>query len=82
MTSEKSSPLEHISPSFPTLISFYQMPELPTSTRALVLRKRDPVDGKVYHAAEVQERPLPALQQGQVLVRVSAAGFNRRDVSS
>jgi NADPH:quinone reductase-like Zn-dependent oxidoreductase len=56
------------------------MPELPTSTRALVLRKRDPVGGKVYHAVEIEERPLPTLQRGQVLVRVFAVGFNRRDV--
>jgi hypothetical protein len=56
------------------------MSKLPTSTRALVLRKRDPVDGKVYHAAEIAERTLPALGPGQVLVRVAAVGFNRRDV--
>jgi hypothetical protein len=56
------------------------MSKLPTSTRALVLRKRDPVDGKVYHAAEIAERTLPALGPGQLLVRVAAVGFNRRDV--
>jgi hypothetical protein len=59
-----------------------QSPEMPpTSTKALVIRKRDPVDGQVWHDAVLEERPLPELAQGQVLVRIVAAGFNRRDVS-
>jgi NADPH:quinone reductase-like Zn-dependent oxidoreductase len=54
---------------------------LPTTTKSLVLHKTDPVDGKVYHDAVLEDRPIPILEPGQLLVKVVAAGFNRRDVS-
>lgn len=52
----------------------------PQKTRALILNKTDPVDGKTYHSAALEQRPIPALEAGQLLVRIGAAGFNRRDV--
>jgi len=52
----------------------------PQKTRALILNKTDPVNGKTYHSAALEERPIPALEAGQVLVRIGAAGFNRRDL--
>ncbi|PCH37808.1 NAD(P)-binding protein [Wolfiporia cocos MD-104 SS10] len=52
--------------------------QMPAVTKAIVMRKsqRKPV----YHDTVLEERPLPALQKGQVLVKVAAAGFNHRDV--
>ncbi|TFY67440.1 hypothetical protein EVG20_g3946 [Dentipellis fragilis] len=54
-------------------------PKVPTTTRALTLRKstgRKPV----YHDVDLEERPIPVLKKGEVLVKVNAAGFNHRDV--
>ena len=50
---------------------------LPKTTKALVLRK-----GTTLHDAVVEDRPLPQLKSGQLLVRVHAAAFNHRDVRS
>ncbi|KAF7305656.1 NAD(P)-binding protein [Mycena chlorophos] len=47
---------------------------LPRTTRALVIRKNPP-----YHDAIVAEQPVPPLKDGEVLVKISAAGFNRRE---
>jgi NADPH:quinone reductase-like Zn-dependent oxidoreductase len=52
------------------------------SMRALILRKVPAAAGQsVYHDAIVQTVPVPEIGEGQVLVKVSAAAFNHRDVS-
>lgn len=50
----------------------------PTETKALVLAKSK--DGPLYYDAVLRTLPIPALQKGQVLVRMGAAGFNHREV--
>src|SRR5215204_4814711 len=51
------------------------MAALPQSMRAVIAPK-----GGGPEVLEVVERPLPQPQQGEVLVRVRAAGVNRPDV--
>ncbi|KAJ7681634.1 NAD-P-binding protein [Mycena rosella] len=53
---------------------------LPRTTKALVLRKSPPGREPLYHDAVVQEQPLPALKPGEVLVKMSAAAFNHREL--
>lgn len=54
---------------------------IPTSTKALVLRKSEPTSSKhVYHGIEVISRPIPALKDGEILVKVTAVAYNRRDL--
>jgi hypothetical protein len=53
----------------------------PEWTRALVLKKCAAKAKPVYHDAVLEKRPLRQLQHGEILVKISAASFNRRDVS-
>ncbi|KAH9901425.1 NAD-P-binding protein [Cubamyces lactineus] len=53
--------------------------QIPKSTKALVLRKTAQATKPVYHDAVLEERPIPALKLGQVLVRIHASAFNHRD---
>ncbi|KAI8982793.1 NAD-P-binding protein [Trametes punicea] len=53
--------------------------QIPKSTKALVLRKSALATKPVYHDAVLEERPIPELKPGQVLVRIHAAAFNHRD---
>ncbi|KAI0362574.1 NAD-P-binding protein [Trametes cingulata] len=53
--------------------------QIPKSTRALVLRKAAKATKPVYHDAVLEERPIPELKPGQILVRIHAAAFNHRD---
>ena len=49
--------------------------------RALIL-KRGPLERKpVYHDALLDDKPIPALKRGEVLVKIGAAAYNHRDVS-
>ncbi|KAF8315457.1 NAD(P)-binding protein [Clavulina sp. PMI_390] len=52
--------------------------ELPTETRALVLQKS--TNGPFVYDAVIATLPIPPLTEGQVLVRIGAAGFNHRDL--
>jgi NADPH:quinone reductase-like Zn-dependent oxidoreductase len=53
----------------------------PEWTRALVLRQCYAEAKPVYHDTVLENRPLPQLNRGEVLVKINAASFNRRDVS-
>ncbi|KAF7976106.1 hypothetical protein HWV62_7533 [Athelia sp. TMB] len=53
---------------------------LPTSTKAIVLRKDASGAKEVFHEAVISTIPIPSLQSGQVLVKLSALAFNRRDL--
>ncbi len=45
--------------------------------------KRGPADRKpAYHDALLEEKLLPVLKTGQLLVKMNAVAFNHRDVSS
>ncbi|KIJ61516.1 hypothetical protein HYDPIDRAFT_115660 [Hydnomerulius pinastri MD-312] len=53
---------------------------IPKQTRALVVKK-SPADRKpLYHDAVIEERPIPTLKRGQVLVKMGAVSFNHRDL--
>ncbi|KAI0807843.1 NAD(P)-binding protein [Fomes fomentarius] len=55
--------------------------QIPKTTRALVVRKAKEAGKHVLHDAVLEEeRPIPQLKSGQVLVRVHAAGFNYREL--
>ena len=55
---------------------------IPTHTRALVLT---PLLGKpayegAVHDAQIEWRKIPQLKEGEVLIKMTAVGFNHRDV--
>lgn len=54
---------------------------LPETTRALVLRK-SLIEKKnpTYHDAVVEVQAIPTLKEGEILVKMAAVGFNRRDL--
>jgi hypothetical protein len=59
--------------------------QIPTTTRAFILgekQTRTLADGKSvpYYDASVEERELPEAGEGEVVVKVIAAGFNHREV--
>lgn len=59
------------------------MPVTPTSLKALILQNQsDPLRKPAHYDVRVVERPLPALRRGDVLVKITAAGFNHREVRS
>jgi NADPH:quinone reductase-like Zn-dependent oxidoreductase len=56
-------------------------PVTPRSTKALILREvKTTAQGQLYHDVSLEERPLPELKAGEVLVKMGAVAFNRRDV--
>lgn len=58
------------------------MSQLPTSSRVITVRE-SPKDHKPrYHDAALENRAVPPLQKGQVLVKIGAAAFNHRDVGT
>ena len=57
------------------------MIRLPETTRALVLRKSLVEKNPTYHDAVVEVQAIPTLKEGEILVKMAAVGFNRRDVS-
>jgi len=48
--------------------------------KAIVVRKAEDQSGSYKFDAVLEERDVPSLKDGQVLVKVEAAGFNHRDV--
>jgi NADPH:quinone reductase-like Zn-dependent oxidoreductase len=57
---------------------------LPKFTKSLVLKQATASASKkpVLHDTVVEERAIPELKPGQVLVRITAAAFNHRDVGT
>ncbi|KAI0647475.1 NAD(P)-binding protein [Trametes meyenii] len=53
--------------------------QIPKITKAIVVRKATSSIKPVYHDAILEERSIPELKAGQVLVRLHAAAFNHRD---
>ena len=53
----------------------------PEWTRALVIKKCSEEAKPVYHDAVLETRPLEQLKHGEVLVKMSAVSFNRREMS-
>lgn len=54
--------------------------KIPKFTKALTIKPAATTLKHVYHEAVLEERPLPPLKKGEVLVRIGAAAFNHRDV--
>lgn len=54
--------------------------QIPRTTKALVVQKASQQGSTLYHDAVLQDRPIPALTSGQVLVKMGAVAFNHRDV--
>jgi NADPH:quinone reductase-like Zn-dependent oxidoreductase len=54
---------------------------LPKSTKAIVLKQSPSTSKPVYNDAVLEEKPIPPLKEGEILIRIGAAGFNHRDVS-
>ena len=53
----------------------------PQRCKAVVLRKADDQSGPYKFKAVLEERDIQPLKDGQVLVKIEAAGFNHREVS-
>ncbi|KAG8216808.1 hypothetical protein J3R82DRAFT_7058 [Butyriboletus roseoflavus] len=53
---------------------------LPKETRVLVVKKSPAERKPLYHDAVIEKRLIPVLQSGQVLVKMGAVAFNRRDL--
>lgn len=56
-------------------------PTYPKETKAIVLEKAAEGGPFVYDAV-LKTLPVPELKEGEVLVRMAAAGFNHREVCS
>ncbi|KAH9923590.1 NAD(P)-binding protein [Fomitopsis serialis] len=52
----------------------------PTSSKTLILRRATEGSVPAYHDAVLEDKAIPPLQEGQVLVKINAAGFNARDL--
>jgi hypothetical protein len=50
--------------------------KIPKFTKVLTIKLAAAKLKPVYHEAVLDERPLPSLKKGQVLVRIGAAAFN------
>ena len=58
------------------------MPELqnyPKTMKAVVLRESVDPSTKLHDVVLVKDYPVPALKEDEVLVKITAASFNRRD---
>ena len=55
--------------------------KVPRRSRAVVLRKAEDQSGLYKFDAVLEDRDIPSLKDGQVLVKVEAAGLNHREVS-
>jgi len=55
---------------------------IPRRSKAIVLRKAKDQSGLYKFDAVLEDTDVPPLKGGQVLVRIEAAGFNHREVSS
>lgn len=56
------------------------MSSLPNTTKSIILKKSASADKPVYHGTSLETRPIPALKQGEVLVKMTAVAYNRRDL--
>lgn len=54
---------------------------VPKRCKAIVLRKAEDQTGLYKFDAVLEERDVQPLKDGQVLVKIEAAGFNYREVS-
>ncbi len=62
------------------MMSNFQPCRLPQETRTVVLKQSTPERSPLYHDAVLMTKPIPALKEGEVLVKMTAAGYNHREV--
>lgn len=55
--------------------------KVPKRSKAIVVRKAVGQRGLYKFDAVLEDRDIPSLEDGQVLVKIEAAGFNHREVS-
>ena len=53
---------------------------IPQRSRAIILRTAGDQSGLYKFDAALEDRDVPPLKDGQVLVKIEAAGFNHREV--
>ncbi|KAI0050875.1 NAD-P-binding protein [Auriscalpium vulgare] len=55
--------------------------QVPSTTKAIIIKQHAHAAGTpVYHDAPLVGQPIPALKEGDVLVKITAAGFNHREL--
>lgn len=54
--------------------------QIPRTTRSVVIQKQASARKPAYHDVVIVERDIPALQRGEVLVKMSACAFNHREL--
>lgn len=64
-------------PKTPLLMALGKVPQ---RCKAIVLRKALDQRGPYKFDAVLEERDIPSLEDGQILVKIDAAGFNHREV--
>ena len=73
--------IAHILPSSSSVRSLSTaMSQLHTSTKVIAVRESPKGRKPRYHDAVLEQRTIPPLQKGQVLVKIGAVAFNHRDV--
>lgn len=55
--------------------------KVPKRSKTIVLWKAEDQSGLYKFDAVLEDRDIPPLEDGQVLVKIEAAGFNHREVS-
>ncbi|KAG5730804.1 hypothetical protein E4T56_gene6362 [Termitomyces sp. T112] len=53
---------------------------LPKFTKSLTIKRASAQNDPVYHDAVIEQKSIPELKKGEILVRIGAAAFNHRDV--
>ncbi|KAL4071454.1 hypothetical protein V8B97DRAFT_2045323 [Scleroderma yunnanense] len=56
------------------------MSSLPNKTRVLVLKESPARDSPLYHDIVIEERVIPTLKEGEILVKMGAVSYNRREL--
>jgi NADPH:quinone reductase-like Zn-dependent oxidoreductase len=54
--------------------------KMPQRCKTIVLRKAVDKRGPYKFDAVLEDRDIPSLEDGQILLKIEAAGFNHRDV--
>ena len=54
--------------------------KIPQRCKAIILRKVVDQRGPYKFGAVLEERDIPALEDGQILIKIEAVGFNHREV--
>ena len=56
--------------------------KIPKVSKHVILKKGPAERKPVYHDIAVEEKPIPALKEGYILVKMTACAYNHREVRS